>query len=178
MPSARTAWSCRPTHPPASAASRLASSPRVVRIRTGRSRYCRCERRNLKYVEPVHVGHVQVQHDRLDGIHGERFDALEARARLGEVDGYGRKRGTHHSPDRRRIVDDENCWHHTRSAGGPALEARIHTARTNRPPGGTSSLLQWTVRGLAHAIRRSLATSDTGPGSRGQLGPRGDAAAG
>ena len=83
--------------PAASAAARLASSPRVVSTITGRRAIRRMPPHELQHFEPVHVGHVEVEHHQADRAERELFDRFEAAAGFDEAAGR-RARQARHGP--------------------------------------------------------------------------------
>jgi hypothetical protein len=68
--------------------------------------------------EPVHVGHVQVEHHQLNRAYGQPLDGFQTRAGLDKVALAlkGCQRRANHPPDRRRVVDNEQLIHELGSA--------------------------------------------------------------
>jgi hypothetical protein len=70
--------------PASTAVSRLESSPRVVNTIT----VALMTPDESQHVDPVHIGHVQVQDDQLHGGNRELLDRFETRARFEEFGGF------------------------------------------------------------------------------------------
>ena len=64
-----------------------------------------------QHLQPVHVGHVQVEHDQVDRRERELFDGFEPRRGLDDLHRERRQRSSHHAADGRRVVDDKEVWH-------------------------------------------------------------------
>ena len=70
----------------------------------------------LEHVEPVHVGHVEVEHDQVGGRDHQALDRLEPGAGLAEREsGQSLQRHPDHPADGRRVVDDEDSAHGLRT---------------------------------------------------------------
>ena len=68
-------------------------------------------------IETVHVGHVEIEDDRVHFAHRKHFDRFQAGTGLreGRVHLSG-ERGHDHPSNRRRIIDNQNRRHIARSA--------------------------------------------------------------
>jgi hypothetical protein len=63
-------------------------------------------------VEPVHIGHVEVQDHHVYRRDGQRLDPFKAGRSLRERGAWQRtERGPDHPANRRRVIDDQNCVH-------------------------------------------------------------------
>src|SRR5262249_44390528 len=69
-------------------------------------------------VDAVHVWHIEVEHDQLNGRNGQLFDRFESRCGFDELQRIERlERGAYHLSDRRGVVNDKDALHRINTPG-------------------------------------------------------------
>src|SRR5688500_16279535 len=84
-----------------------------------------------EHLQPVHVGHIQVEHHERRRTEGQLSDRLESARGFGESAVADIAQGHHHHPAHRRgVVDDEGTFHgpcgvlYSRRSGAPGCAVR------------------------------------------------------